>query len=69
MIELRWHVRERELSAFVIEGSVSRTYRVLQYRYRVHPDKSTTGFTEWQDVPVIDDRLPPAAGEKSKDGT
>ena len=32
MIELRWIHRERAVDAFVIEGSISPTYPVLQYR-------------------------------------
>lgn len=45
MIELRWALQHR--------GYIEKE-RILQFRYRVHPDVSTTGDTDWQDVPEVD---------------
>lgn len=62
MIEMRWLVIEREMSAYVMERSVSRTYRVLQYRHieGQGDNDGPVGWSEWKDVPVVDKSLPPA---------
>lgn len=56
MVEMRWEVRKRGLDALVLEGSVSRTYRVLQYRvYHKFEGAVSEGmkWTEWMDVPEV----------------
>ena len=57
MLELRWLEKERPIDAFVIEGSVSPTYRVLQYRVATEAFGLPVGaWSEWQDVPTVKDQ-------------
>ena len=52
-VELRWHERARELNAYIVEGSMSRFYRVLQYR--VDTSNGLGHWNDWEDVPVVRD--------------
>ena len=51
MIELRYVER---LVTYTWNGEyIGQMHKVLQVRYVTHPDVNTTGWTEWQDVPTV----------------
>lgn len=61
MVELRWLVRPHKVS---ISGDIQHTAlveRVLQYRQccdRSSRAESNLSWTDWQDVPVVQEELP-----------
>jgi hypothetical protein len=50
-MELRWITRLCKYPDPQVDPADRYAVEVLQYRFRVHPDISTTGDTGWQDVP------------------